>query len=66
MFEIPDRWEIPINIIFLIVTAFVAWTGIRYRDENGKTDFVRILFGSIAATYFFLVLLNDVLGVPLF
>ncbi|MBI1208311.1 MAG: hypothetical protein GC191_13630 [Azospirillum sp.] len=60
------EWELPIDIVFLIVTAGIAWHGIRYRDAEGRTDFVRLLFGCIAATYFFLVLTKDILGIPLF
>lgn len=66
MFGIPEEWELPFNIFFLIVMVIIAWTGIRYRDAEGNHDFVRVLFGSIAATYFFLVLMTDVLGIQLF
>lgn len=66
MFEFAGEWELPINILFLVVTAAIAWHGIRYRDAEGKTDFVRLLFGSIAAVYFFLVLFQDVLGIVQF
>jgi hypothetical protein len=52
-----------VNWVFLIVTGFVAWHGIRFRDAEGNTDFVRLLFGSIAAVFFFMVLFQDVLGV---
>ena len=63
MFEFTGEWERPINMLFLAVTGFITWHGIRYRDEEGKTDFVRLLFGCIAATFFFFVLFQDVLGV---
>ena len=66
MFEFAGEWETPINYIFLAVTAFIAWHGISYRDKEGKSDFVRILFGCIAATFFFLVLFQDVLVVVQF
>ena len=66
MFEFAGEWETPINVVFLIVTAFIAYHGISYRDEEGKTDMVRLLFGCIAATFFFLVLFQDVLGVVRF
>lgn len=66
MFEFAGEWETPINILFLIVTAAIAWHGIRYRDAQGRTDFVRLLFGCIAAVYFLLVLLQDVLQVVRF
>jgi hypothetical protein len=66
MFEFAGELEPFINIVFLIVTAAIAWHGIRYRDAEGNTDFVRLLFGCIAATYFFLVLFQDVLGIVQF
>lgn len=66
MFEFAGEWEQPFNILFLMVLAFIAWHGISYRDAEGNTDFVRMLFGCIAATYFFLVLFQDVLGVVQF
>lgn len=66
MFEFTGELEPFINIVFLVVTAAIAWHGIRYRDADGNTDFVRLLFGCIAATYFFLVLFQDVLGIVQF
>lgn len=66
MFEFAGAWEMPINVVFLAATGFIAWHGIRYRDAEGKTDLVRLLFGCIAATFFFLVLFQDVLGVVQF
>jgi len=63
MFEFAGEWERPINYLFLAVTAAVAIHAIRYRDDQGRTDFVRLLFGSIAAVFFFMVLFQDVLGV---
>jgi hypothetical protein len=53
MFEFAGDWEKPINYLFLAVTGFIAWHGIRYRTD-------------IAATFFFLVLFQDVLGVVSF
>ena len=47
----------------MIVTGAIAWHGIRYRDEDGKPTFLHLLFGSIAAVYFVLVLFEDVLGI---
>jgi len=59
MFDfIPHEYEKLVNII----TALIARHGITYRKEDGERDFVRLLFGCIAATYFFLVLFKDVLG----
>ena len=55
MFDfIPHEYEKLVNIIFLVVTALIARHGITYRKEDGERDFV--------ATYFFLVLFKDVLG----
>lgn len=51
-----------INFIFLAVTGAIAWHGLRARNEDGKTDFVHLLFGCIAALYFVGVLFQDVLG----
>lgn len=60
------EWEMPVDILFLCITAAIAWHGVRYRDANGRADFVRLLFGSIAAVYFILVLFQDVLGLVSF
>lgn len=63
MFEIAGEWEPLVNMVFLAVTGFIAWKGIRFRDGEGKADFVHLLFGCIAAMFFFMVLFQDVLGV---
>ena len=63
MFDfIPPEYEKLENIIFLLVTFLIAKHGITYKKDDGERDFVRLLFGCIAATYFFLVLFKDVLG----
>ena len=63
MFDfIPPEYEKLVNIIFLLVTFLIAKHGIAYRKDDGERDFVRLLFGCIAATYFFLVLFKVVLG----
>ena len=55
MFDfIPQEYEKLVNIIFLVVTALIAHHGITYKNPDGEKDFVRLLFGCIAATYFFL------------
>jgi len=53
----------PLDFVFLVVTAVVAWHGITYRDEEGETDMVRLLFGCIALLFFTRVLFVDVLQV---
>ena len=63
MFDfIPQEYERLVNIIFLVVTFLIAKHGITYRNDDGEKDFVRLLFGCIAAVYFFLVLFIDVFG----
>ena len=66
MFEFAGSLEPLVNLIFLAVTGFIAVHGIRYRDAEGNTDFVRLLFGCIAAVFFFMVLIQDVLGLMRF
>ncbi len=66
MFEFAGEAEPLVNLIFLAVTGFIALHGIRFRDEEGNSDFVHLLFGSIAAVFFFMVLFQDVLGVVRF
>jgi hypothetical protein len=66
MFEFAGSLEPFVNLIFLAVTGFIALHGIRYRDADGNTDFVRMLFGCIAAVFFFMVLVQDVLGLMQF
>lgn len=63
MMEFAGDYELLVNVVFLTVTAAIAWHGLRYRDSEGRPDFVRLLFGCIAATFFFLVLFQDVLGI---
>ena len=66
MWEVSPEVRTLLNIIFLAITGAIAYHGIRYRDEEGNTDIVRLLFGCIAATFFYLVLFQDVLGVVRF
>lgn len=63
MFEFAGEFEQLVNIIFLIATGAIAVHAIRHRDAEGKQDWVRLLFGCIAAVFFVMVLLQDVLGV---
>jgi len=54
--------NLAINWIFLAATGAIAWHALRVRNEDGKADFVHLLFGCIAALYFVGVLFQDVLG----
>ena len=66
MFDfIPQEYEKLVNVIFLITTALIAHHGLTYTNPDGKKDFVRLLFGCIAAVYFVLSLFKDILGVNL-
>ena len=66
MFDfIPQEYEKLVNIIFLVATALIAHHGITYKNPDGEKDFVRLLFGCIAAVYFVLFLFKNVLGVNL-
>ena len=53
MFDIPKEYENLVNIIFLIVTAAIAYHGLTFRRPDGESDWVRLLFGCIAGVYFF-------------
>ncbi len=66
MFEFAGEAEPLVNLIFLGATGYIALHGIRFRDQEGNSDFVHLLFGSIAAVFFMLVLFKDVLGVVRF
>ncbi|MDC1476067.1 hypothetical protein N8084_01055 [Pelagibacteraceae bacterium] len=66
MFDfIPQEYERLVNIIFLVITALIAHHALTYRNDEGKKDSIRIFFGCIAAVYFFLVLVKNVLGINL-
>ena len=56
-------WMLAIVLVFLVVTGFIAWHGITYRDEEGESDTVRLLFGCIALLFFMRVLFVDVFKV---
>lgn len=64
--NIPAEYEMIVNLVFLAVTGAIAWHGIRFRDEEGNTVYVHLLFGCIAALFFFAVLFQDVLGLVQF
>lgn len=66
MFEFVGEAEPVVNMIFLAFTGYIAMHGIRFRDDDGNSDFVHLLFGSIAAVFFFMVLFQDVLEVVQF
>tara|TARA_B100000242_G_C42938724_1_gene435307 strand:- start:52 stop:207 length:156 start_codon:yes stop_codon:yes gene_type:complete len=50
------------NLIFILITAFIAWHGLTFKDENGNKDFVRLLFGAISLLFCIRVLFSDILN----
>ena len=66
MVSVSSEIEALVDIVFLVVTGLIAYNGVRYRDAQGNSDFVRLLFGCIAAMFFFLILFRDVLDLFLF
>ena len=51
-----------IDILFVLVTGFVAYHGLTYRDENGETEIGHLLFGSIALVFCIRILFVDIFG----
>ncbi len=49
------------NILFVLVTGFIAWHGLTFKDEKGKKDFVRLLFGSISLLFCLKILFFEIL-----
>lgn len=66
MFDFTGEHQNAVNFIFLFVTGFIAIKAIRTKNPDGGADFVHLLFGCIAAVFFFLVLFQDVLGIVRF
>ena len=53
MIDIPPEYESLVNVLFLVATAFVTYHGLTYRNKDGESNWVHLLFGCIAAVYFF-------------
>ena len=49
------------NILFVLITAFIAWHGLTFRDKNGYKDFVRLLFGAITLLFCIRVLFTEII-----
>jgi len=49
------------DIIFVLITAFVAYHGLTYRNEDGENDIGHMLFGAIALLFCLRVLFVDIL-----
>ena len=50
------------NVLFVLITAFIAWHGLTFRDENGNKDFIRLLFGAISLLFCLRVLLTEIIN----
>ena len=51
-----------LNFFFILITGFIAWHGLTFRDKNGNKDFVRMLFGSISLLFCLKILFTDVIN----
>ena len=49
--------------VFVIITGFIAWHGLTYKNTEGKSDSVRLLFGCIALLFCIRVLILDIMGI---
>ena len=52
--------------LFVAVTGAVAYHGLTWRDADGESDWVRLLFGCIALVFGLRILFVDILGLRLF
>jgi hypothetical protein len=50
------------DIVFVLVTGFIAYHGLTYRDEEGESDIGHLLFGAIALLFCLRILFVDILG----
>ncbi len=55
-----------IDFVFVGVTGFIAFHGLTYRDEEGNTEWVHLLFGCIALVFCLRVLVVDIFGLSPF
>ena len=50
------------DILFVLITAFIAWHGLTFRDKEGNKDTVRLLFGAISLLFCLRVLFTEVVN----
>ncbi len=55
-----DKW---IDVVFVVVTALIAWHGITFRTKDGEREWIHALFGCIALLFCMLVLTRDLLEI---
>ena len=51
------------DFVFVAVTGVIAYHGLTYRDDEGNTQWVHLLFGCIALVFCLRVLFVDIFGV---
>ncbi len=51
------------DIVFVLVTGFVAYHGLTHRNEDGENDIGHMLFGAIALLFCMRVLFVDIFKV---
>ncbi|NNF95953.1 MAG: hypothetical protein HKM94_03375 [Halobacteria archaeon] len=51
-----------VDIIFVIVTGAIAYHGLTYRDEEGRSEIGHLLFGAIALLFCLRILFVDIIG----
>ncbi len=52
-----------LDIVFVLVTGFVAYHGLTHRNEDGENDIGHMLFGAIALLFCVRVLFVDIFKV---
>lgn len=55
-----------VDFVFVAVTAAIAYHGLTFRDDQGRTEWVHLLFGCIALLFCLRVLFVDILDLALF
>ncbi len=55
-----------LDLVFVGVTALIAYHGLTFRDGRGRTEWVHMLFGCIALVFCLRVLFVDIFGLTLF
>ena len=55
-----DKW---FDVVFVVVTALIAWHGITFRTKDGEREWIHALFGCIALLFCILVLARDLLEI---
>lgn len=52
--------ELMLDVVAVLVLAFIAYHGLTYRDKNGDRPFVHLLFGCIALLFAMRFLFSEI------